>query len=87
MPDSIQWPPCLPPERRLTLAAYGLTSPEQLSGLMALPSTRQMLAELLGASVVDMDTLHAWLVASGNDPADVPPPGATQSPMSEPEPT
>jgi hypothetical protein len=66
---------------------YGLNSPDQLSGLMALPTTRQMLAELLDASVAEMDALHAWLVASGNDPADVPPPGATQAPLSEPEPT
>lgn len=87
MSDTIQWPPCLTTERLGTLAEYGLTSPEQLSGLMALPTTRQMLAELLDASVVDMDALHAWLVGTGNNPADVPPPGATQSPMSKPEPT
>ncbi len=78
MPDTPAWPPCLGPDRRATLAAYGIDMPEQIRGLMGTDDTRAQLAALVGLTDAQLGEIDAWLVAVGLDPADRVPAGPVQ---------
>ena len=78
MPENLAWPRCLGPERRTTLAAYGIDMPEQICGLMGADATRAQLAALLGLTDPELGEIGAWLVALDLDPADRVPAGPVQ---------